>query len=437
VVSAGVIAMACGIVLLPLISHPWQVYAAFAVMSFGWAAMSGAAINIIIAPWFDKRRGLAISLALNGASAGGIVITPLLIVLIERLHLAAALLCIAGVMVAVLLPTASFLRRKHPGERDRAHHSSEVTQTRLSAAPAWSPLAILRSWNFSTISVPFALALMAQVGFLTHQVAYLSPILGAVGAGWAVSATTFSAIIGRILTGLFVDRLDRRAVACANFLIQFAGTGLLASNASAAMLYLGCILFGLGLGNLISLPGLIVQQEFPKQHFSRITGLIVAINQFTFAFGPGLLGYLQQTNGGYTAALVACLILQAAAAAIVILPQLGRMSGRMVKRTRDVEIRCLTRHCESHLARVRRQSHRHQPPEARHRDFAAETSTQTLDRAPQHRLVAADDRLAEHRLQLLDGFDLGGVGAAQEIAVSIIAGIVERGLHPALGRRGR
>src|SRR5215470_12834837 len=82
-ISAGAIAMACGAVLLTLVSHPWHVYAAFGVMSCGWAAMSGAAINIIIAPWFDKRRGLAISLALNGASAGGIVITPLLILLIE------------------------------------------------------------------------------------------------------------------------------------------------------------------------------------------------------------------------------------------------------------------------------------------------------------------------------------------------------------------
>src|SRR5215468_5236235 len=228
------------------------------------AAMSGAAINIIIAPWFDKRRGLAISLALNGASAGGIVITPLLILLIERLHLASALLCIAGLMVAVLLPTAAlFLRRKHPGERD---HSSETTQTQLSAAPPWSPLALLYSWNFETISVPFALALMAQVGFLTHQVACLSPILGAAGAGWAVSLTTFSAVVGRTLTGLFVDKLDRRAAACTNFLVQFVGTALLASNISTAMLYLGCILFGLGLGNLVTLPALIVPQEFPKQH---------------------------------------------------------------------------------------------------------------------------------------------------------------------------
>ena len=70
--------MACGVVLLALVTRPWHVYAAFAVMSVGWATMSGAAINIIVAPWFDTRRGLAVSWALNGASAGGIIIAPLL-----------------------------------------------------------------------------------------------------------------------------------------------------------------------------------------------------------------------------------------------------------------------------------------------------------------------------------------------------------------------
>jgi len=331
VVSAGATAMACSILLLPLVTRPWQVYPTFAVMSLGWAAMSGAAINIIIAPWFDKRRGLAISLALNGASTGGIVIAPLLIFLIGHLNFSMALSCIAALTLAAVLPTAVLvLRHKRPDERDRADQSSDTTQTQLSAAPAaqgtpWRLSAVLRSWNFETISVPFALALMAQVGFLTHQVAYLSPTLGDVGAGWAVSMTTFSAVVGRILTGLFVDKLDRRVVACGNFLVQFAGTGLLASNTSAPMLYLGCILFGLGLGNLISLPALIVQQEFPQQHFSRIAGLIVAINQFTFAFGPALLGYLQRAEGGYTTALVACLILQGAAATIVVLPRLGRI----------------------------------------------------------------------------------------------------------------
>src|SRR5262249_4090396 len=100
------------------------------------------------------------------------------------------------------------------------------------------------------------------------------------------------------------------------------------SNTSAPMLYVGCGLFGLGVGNMISLPSLIVQQEFPKQHFSRIVSLIVAINQFTFAFGPSVLGYLERASGGYTAALVACLIMQAIAALVVVSPALARAMGR-------------------------------------------------------------------------------------------------------------
>jgi MFS family permease len=331
-ISAGAIAMACGAVSLTLVSHPWHVYAAFAVMSCGWAAMSGAAVNIIIAPWFDKRRGLAISLALNGASAGGVVIAPLLIFLIDRLGFAAALSGVAGLMLVIVLLTAAFvLRHKRRDERDTADEDFNSARTPAAvsapAAPAqpWRLSDVLRSWNFQTVSISFALGLMVQVGFLTHQVAYLSPILGSTATAWAVSITTFAAVVGRLVIGLFVDKLDRRLVACGNFLVQSAGTALLAANLSAPMLYLGCILFGLGLGNLISLPGLIVQQEFPAQHFSWIVGLIVAINQFTFAFGPGLLGYLQQVNGGYTWALVACFIVEATAAVMIIFPRLGHV----------------------------------------------------------------------------------------------------------------
>jgi MFS family permease len=333
IVAAGVTAMTCGVMLLPFVSQPWHVYGAFAVMSFGWAAMSGAAINIIIAPWFDNRRGLAISLALNGASAGGVLIAPLLVFLIGRLGFAAALWCVAVLALALVLPTAALvLRHKRADERDSADRSNEAQsgspQTRTAPEPPWKLSAVLCSWDFQTISVPFALGLMAQVGFLTHQAAFLSPLLGQAGTALAVGATTSAAVAGRLLTGLVVDKLDRRGVACGNFLIQVAGTALLAAHPSAPMIYLGCVLFGLGLGNLVSLPGLIVQQEFPAQHFSRIVGLIVAINQFAFAFGPGLLGHLQRTAGGYSTALVACLVIQAVAAAIVILPRLSGIVRR-------------------------------------------------------------------------------------------------------------
>jgi MFS family permease len=335
VVATGAAAMACGIALLTLIRQPWQVYATFAVMSLGWAAMSGAAINIIVAPWFDRRRGLAVSLALNGASAGGVVIAPLIILLMSRFGLGAALWCAAILLLAVVLPTAALvLRPKRAGEHDRADDVSTSQPARSSEEPAsmdgpsWRPTTALHDRRVLAIAIPFALGLTAQVGFLTHQVAYLSPLIGTVAAGWAVSLTTSAAIVGRIATGLFVDRVDRRATACANFLLQVVALVTLVSASPGPMLYLGCGMFGLGVGNMISLPGLIVQQEFPRQDFARVVSSVVAVNQFTFAFGPALLGALRQAGGSYTTPLVACLAMQALAALIVVAPRLGAVRSR-------------------------------------------------------------------------------------------------------------
>ena len=320
--------MACGVMLLALVTRPWHVYAAFAVMSVGWATVSGAAINIIVAPWFDRRRGLAVSWALNGASAGGIIIAPLLTFLTARFGFAFAILSVSASMLAILIPVEMVvLRPRRTDEYDpmeRTAGSDKAPQFSTASAPeaGFRLTTLLRSGVFISISVPFALGLTAQVGFLTHQIGFLSPTIGTVAAGWAVSLTTFAAVLGRIATGSIADRFDRRAVACVNFIVQMLGMAILAT--APAMLYLGCALFGLGVGNTTSLPGLLVQQEFQKQHFARIVSLVVAINQFSFAFGASLLGQLEHAERNYSAGLLACLSTEALAAFIVISPAIVR-----------------------------------------------------------------------------------------------------------------
>jgi hypothetical protein len=58
VVLAGISSMGAAAIGLTWITHPWQLYVVFPLMAVGWAAMSGAALNIIVAPWFERRRGL-------------------------------------------------------------------------------------------------------------------------------------------------------------------------------------------------------------------------------------------------------------------------------------------------------------------------------------------------------------------------------------------
>jgi len=84
-------------------------------MSVGWATMSCAAINIIVAPWFDRRRGLAMSWALNGASAGGIFIAPLLTFLTARFGFAFAIAAVSASMLATLIPVAMVVLRPRAG----------------------------------------------------------------------------------------------------------------------------------------------------------------------------------------------------------------------------------------------------------------------------------------------------------------------------------
>ena len=90
------------------------------------------------------------------------------------------------------------------------------------------------------------------------------------------------------------------------------------SDPGPALLYLACAMFGLGVGNTTSLPSVIVQAEFPRAAFGQVVSTIIAINQFTYSFGPGILGWLRDGFGSYDAALVGCLALQLVAVAILL-----------------------------------------------------------------------------------------------------------------------
>jgi MFS family permease len=321
VVAGGSVAMAAGVAALGVVTQPWQLYPVFLVMSVGWGSMSGAAINIILAPWFQRRRGLVVSIAFNGATLGGVIIAPALIPLIGVVGFTLALE-IAALVVLVVLVAAAGVMRRGPEELgvgpDGDPNPSTRAEPSRSGDERWRGDAV-RTWRFWSVSAPFALGLAAQVGVLTHLVALVTPTLGTGGAARVVSATTAAALIGRLVTGFVVDRLNRRLVSSATLVIQIMGLALLARAPSPMVVYAGCALFGLGVGNLTTLPGLILAVEWPRERFSALVSLVVGINQFTFAFGPSLVGVMRDWAGTYGLALGACMALQATAAVLIML----------------------------------------------------------------------------------------------------------------------
>lgn len=313
--------MAASVLALTIVWQPWQVYIAFVVMAFGWAGMSAAAVTAMIAPWFDRRRGLAVSLALNGASFGGILVAPYLVAMLAAFGFDDGMrLGVAGVM-AVLVPVillTLFRRERYAHERDPKEADSEPV---VPGAPS-QPIALrilLGQRGFLSIVGSFCIGYAVQVGFLIHLITYLSPRVGEIAAGWCIVAISIAAVVGRVGTGFVIDSIDRRGAACANFAVQIAALVLLQTVDGEWLIYVACVMFGLGVGNMVTLPGLIIQVEFPAPQFTRIVSLVMAITQVSYALAPGALGIIRDWTGDYGAVLVLCTALHAIAALVIMI----------------------------------------------------------------------------------------------------------------------
>jgi MFS family permease len=313
----GIGCFGASIALLGMVRTPWQLFAVYLVMSFGWAAMSVGAITNILGLWFDRRRGLAISLALTGASAGGVLIIPALTSLIHARGFAATMTIAGIVMLAILIPIAlAWIREPAP---EASHQRRVAAPASPDAATSWTRPIALRSFRFWTVTAPFALGLLAQVGFLVHQIAFLEPAIGRSQAAAAVALTVAMSILGRLALGTVIDRLNQRAAAAVSLATQAAALLLMTQTKEPAALFLACAVFGFSVGNLITFPALIIQREFDARSFGMLIALSTAIGQFTYALGPGLLGIIRDMSGGYATALALCVLLDLTAAAIVLL----------------------------------------------------------------------------------------------------------------------
>ena len=117
VLSGGAMLLGAGAIGLSHAAEPWQLYPCNLVMGFGWAGISSTAISTILAHWFDLHRGLALSLALTGASVGGFAVAPVLLTLSQRHGLAAAVPEVALSLLVVIVPLIWIGIRWRPDRR--------------------------------------------------------------------------------------------------------------------------------------------------------------------------------------------------------------------------------------------------------------------------------------------------------------------------------
>lgn len=315
-VFAGIAALAASQILLASATSLVQVYAGFVVLALAWVGLGTITAASIVSAWFDRKRGLAISLTFTGATCGGIVLAPGLVQLVETIGYRHALMIAALAAVIVLVPIVAAMIRL-PAAQDEP-----VDVAPQSSLPI-SRRILLRDARFWSLTAPFALALFVQVAFIVHQIAILTPVIGFQLAGVAVALTTAMALAGRIGLGLFVDQVDPRRAAALSILSQAAALVVIGQSSNREVLLFACAVFGFSIGNLITLPALIVQREFSPSAFSVVLGLSMAISGVVNACGPAAMGLLHDMTGGYTTPIFVGIAIQVASAFAVLVKPSG------------------------------------------------------------------------------------------------------------------
>jgi MFS family permease len=221
ITKAGAVSLAAGVTGWAVAQEPWQLLAATLLSGAGWIAMSAAAINAIIAPWFQRARPAALSMAYNGASIGGVVFSPLWVAAIGLVGFPVAAAVIGMVTAVAVWILADLVFSKTPQQMGLTPDGDAPGVVTGVTSPSAKPLPGALLWRdigFITLAAGMALGLFAQIGLLAHLFSLLVPALGAQSAGLALGGATAAAIAGRTLVGwLMPAAADRRLVAVASY----------------------------------------------------------------------------------------------------------------------------------------------------------------------------------------------------------------------------
>ena len=297
----GALAMAAGCFALAafeagFFEARWQLFAIFALMGSAYPGLAAMAVSAALVPWFRRRLGLALGIALTGASAGGAVMPPLMTWLSARYGFDAAMTGIGAALILSVLPVALLLVRQPEG-REAARETDMASAPAARDRPA--PARFLGDFRFWVIASACSLSLGAQVGFLMHQIPLLQGPLGLSGAAFAVSIASLSAALGRFVLGALVARFPLPVLAAGCYLIQAFGLLLLLAGEPPALLFAASAIAGFVIGCIVMLPPLLLVDGFGQDGYGTAYGLTAAGMFVMASLATALTGWLFDATGAY------------------------------------------------------------------------------------------------------------------------------------------
>ena len=308
-------------------------YVAFSISRLMFSAPFEIGTTSAITKWFVRRRARAMSLLIMSTGAGLTILPLVVAAVIAIAGWRAGWLTLAVIAIVFGVIPQWFLLVRRPediglepdggvtGPQSRA----SAMQTAGTGEVSFTRTQALRAPTLWLLMAYTLLVFPVQAGVSLHQAPHLiergiSPTIAAT----IVSTFSLAGVLSSLLFGYLGDRAPVRAALAASAALLALGAVAMRGVDGPLLGYLSAVLFGAGIGGILTMIPVAWANYFGRAHFGAIRGITLPAQVGGQAMGPLAAGVLHDLTGSYASGLAAFAVLSLVAAGVALVTQAPR-----------------------------------------------------------------------------------------------------------------
>jgi len=285
-----------------------------------WVIFGIVSVSIKSTPWttavvgvFQKSRGLALGLTLSGTAVAQSVVPPLGNFLISEFGWRGGFVWLGmgwGSITLLVCLLFFFDVRARATRQRKADERAGRGPVEAAEAPVPTGLSIAQAWRDSALwrlGIANFLVMLLTMGLVVH----LFPILTEAGvdrttAAWLVGLSGIAGIVGKLVTGVLLDRFPPNWVGGLTLgAAALAFALLLDGIRSPTLIIVALVVNGYAAGTKTHITGFLTAGYAGMKNFGAIYGLMSSLMAFAAGMGPMLGGLIYDSFGDYRYFLIA------------------------------------------------------------------------------------------------------------------------------------
>lgn len=288
----------------------WQIYILFAIVGLGLAAATSVPVSMLIANWFNRKRGIAMGTAFMGTSLGGMIMNPVNTYLLQTYGWRKSYVILGIAMTLVTVPVVLLVIRTRPSEKGLLPDGEEPIEEEIEPLPGQSLQEAIRTYAFWFIAANMFLTNFMANAIGVHCVPYLTdightPMFAATfGYGLAMGFMT----LGKVGLGWQADRMGARQTFVLSAIMTAIGIGVLIQASPVWMVILFAFVFGYPQGGPLTLTPMVTADCHGLANFGAIFGLQTLFSILGAAIGPIVVGLMHDPEHSYRSGFILLII---------------------------------------------------------------------------------------------------------------------------------